>query len=240
MARTKKPEIIVPSTITGNSELDKRLVEMPEATNKEALETALLLQQLIRGQEAILNNQNTMGDELRKLRGRMDEYDIATEKFEQDKEKYLEEVRKASEAHLATGSAKDKIIANGVQRFQEEVALGRANLTTERLQFEEIIARMPKVKVTVPGKIENYMNGGHATPTLVGEEIRIKHKVWYLPPGVEVEVPEIVATALKERRRIEAENDQRSKILSQNLENNQLIAEMKKIDERYGVVHAEE
>lgn len=240
MPSKKKVDIQVPDTVTGNSELDKKLLTLPEQSNREAIDTALLLQQLVRGQNSMLENQQRFGDEIVKLRERMDKYDQAAIKFEENKEKFIDDVMHQASERLATGDRKDKLIAKGANMFQEAIQMQKANIVTDQLAFEDMITRMPRVKVISPGKLESVIGpGGQAVPTLFPEEIRIKHKVWVLPPGQEIEVPEIVAQALKERRRIEAENDARSKVLQKNMNNDELIRELKNIDKQYGIKHEE-
>lgn len=241
MAPRKKPtKIEIPDTITGNSELDKRLIAFPEQTNLEAIDTALLLQQLVRGQSAMLNNQERFGEEIRKLKERMGAYDEAAARFESNREKFIQEVIEKSESLQRTGAARDKIVAKGTLQFEEEMKIQRANLATEQLAFEQAIAGGPKVTVTSPGKLETLVVAGRNVPTIVPEEIRIKHKTWVLQPGVPTEVPKMVAEALQQRRRIEQENDARSNALQKNMNNDALIKEMKDIDKKFGIHHKEE
>jgi hypothetical protein len=238
VTRTKK-KIVVPDTLTGNSELDKGLANIHTMPNVEALDVALALQQIIRGQESLLSNQEKFGKELSDLRGRMDAYDKAEIEFNENKEKFIEKVVARSESLKATGDKKDRILAKGALMMQSAVKDARASIVSDNLAFEEKLARMPRVTVTSPGKLETIMQGGVPTPVMFPEEIRIKHKVWVLRPGVPTEVPEIVAKALDDRRKVEAENASRSELLQKNLNNDELISRMRDIDRKFGITHEE-
>lgn len=233
------PKIEVPETITGNSNLDHKLLTLPEQSNLEAVDTALLLQQLVRGQKSMLDNLDKYGTEVVKLRERMDKYDEVAEKFEKNKEAFINETIDRANSLKRTGLAQDKLVASGTIQYQQAIQEQRAHVASDNLAFEDMLARMPRVTVVSPGKMEVIIQGGQNVPTIVPEEIRIKHKRWILPPGQAVEVPEIVAEALKNRRRLEAENDARSGALQKNMNNDQLISEMKKIDREYGIKHEE-
>lgn len=240
MPRKKKVEIEIPETITGNSNLDQKLLTLPEQSNAQAIDTALLLQQLVRGQTSMLDNQVKFGEDIRKLRERMDEYDNAAMKFEQNKEAFINEIVDRSESLKRTGDGKDRLIAKGTLQYEEQIKNQRANIATDQLAFEDLLARSPKVTVVSPGKMETLIVGGRNVPSIVPEEIRIKHKRWVLPPGQPVEVPALVAQALKERRRVEEENDARSGALQKNMNNDDLIKTLKGIDQKYGIKHTEE
>jgi hypothetical protein len=241
MPRTKKKvEIEIPETITGNSNLDKKLLTLPDQSNREAIDTAFLLQQLVRGQNSMLENQDKFGDEIRKLRERMDKYDQAAAKFEANKEQFITETIEKSETLKKTGDAKDRAVAKGTLMFEEQIRNQRANIVTDQLQFEDMLSRSPKVTVVSPGKMETLIIGGRNQPTIVPEEVRIKHKRWILPPGKPVEVPEVVAQVINQRRRLEAETDARSGALQKNMNNDELIRTFKDIDKQYGIKHTEE
>lgn len=238
MPRKKKvdePKIEIPDTLTGNKELDKGLEELPGMTNVDALDVALQLQKIIRGNESILANQAQQAESLRQLRGRMDAYDRATQEFETDKEKYFQKIFDLAEKVEKTGDARDREVVKGVSMYQEAVQNARASRAADTVQFAAELGRMRRVTVTSPGRAEVIMQDGTPTPVLYPEEVRIKNKQWILQPGVPTEVPEIVAEVLKERRRIEAENEKMKGLLGKNLNNDVLVAKMKEIDKTYGI-----
>lgn len=237
MARPKKvkPTIEVPVTITGNEELDKGLIAMPEMSNIEALPVALALQEIIRGQSSILRNMDTMGDELAKLKAQMAKYDMAEEKYNQNRDKFVQEVLDKAAGLKALGDQKDKLIAKGTIQMQEAIQNARAVNASDKLQFEDQMRKMPKVTVMSPGKWESgSVSGGQPVNQLVAEEVRIKHMRWLLPPGVAVEVPQAVAEVLAHRRRSDMETAERQALLSKIMNNDDLTTKMQEINKKYG------
>lgn len=226
MAKSKK-------SVTGNSKLDEALEQFPGMNNKDALDVGLALQQIFRGQTAILNNQEKYADDLRALRERMDKYDKAAEKFEEDREKFIENVLDKAESLKAVGSAKDKLVAEGALQAQEAIKNARANIYADDLKFKEAIRLAPKVSVTSPGILESGVEGGQPVQRIVPEEVRIRNMRWVLPPGMAVDVPKPVADVLANRRRSEQEDRERQAVLRKNLSQGQLVAEMAKINEKY-------
>src|SRR5512139_2233616 len=100
--------------------------EFVQGTNSQAVEIGLALQQLIRGQNALLNNQDQFSTELVQLRKRMDEMDKAAERWQNDRENFVQEVLDKAESLKATGFEKDKIIAKGANAFSEAIAQAQA------------------------------------------------------------------------------------------------------------------
>jgi hypothetical protein len=86
-----------------------------KGTNAEALEIGMALQQIIRGQSALLENQSAFTDQIAKLRQRMDEMDKAASRWEQDREGFIQEVLDRAEKLRATGDAKDRRHALNMQ-----------------------------------------------------------------------------------------------------------------------------
>ncbi|MBU2177493.1 MAG: hypothetical protein KJ556_20565, partial [Gammaproteobacteria bacterium] len=74
--------------------------------NQEVLDIALGLQQLIKGQNSILENQAKQEEELIRLRARVDKYDEDARKWETDKDKFLEDVYKKADSLRITDPLK--------------------------------------------------------------------------------------------------------------------------------------
>lgn len=221
--------------VTGNSNLDKALSEMPDMKNTEALNVGLALQEIMRQNQSILQNMDTMGDQLGVLKAKMDKYDRDAEKFNADKIKYLTEVEEKANKLRVKGAAKDKLIAQGTLMAQKAIEKARANNSVDKLAFERDLARMPKVTVTSTGRMESGITaGGQQVTQLVPEEIRIKHKVWRLPIGQAVEVPQIVAERMLDIRRGQQETSEIQGVLTSGLEHHKQIEEMNKINHKPG------
>lgn len=208
--------------------------EFLSMNDSEALDVALALQQILRGQGAILNRQDEFADELRKMKAQMKKYDKAAEKYENNREKYIQEVLDKAASLKATGSEKDKLVAQGTLQLQEAIKEARAKNASDKMVFEENLRRMPKVTVVSPGVwVSGSASGGAPVHQIVPEEIRIKHLRWVLPPGKPVEVPEVVAKALEDRRRSDAETAERQAALSKIQENDKLTQEISEINNKY-------
>ena len=64
--------------------------EFETMSNTEALNVALALQQLVRGVNSLLDNDKIMGEEISKLKARMDAQDRDARLWEEDRKKFLE------------------------------------------------------------------------------------------------------------------------------------------------------
>lgn len=212
-----------------------------KASNKDALDMALALQQIIRGQESILSKVNEQGEEGRKtrqelaeLRARMDAMDVAAEKYDADNKKFIQEIMDKAEKLKAVGSDKDKLIAQGAQTYSQEISKARANLVVERQMFDAELERMEQVMVVSAGELQYASVNGQMQAKLFPEEVRIKHRVWTLKPGVPTMVPKVVAQALERKRLTQAETEERQLAMSKNLNGSELEKEQARISQKYG------
>lgn len=236
---TEKQQEVLASTInmTGQGEdpVIKALVtKFPEASNTEALEIALALQQLVRGQSAMLENQKQMSDELAKLKAKMAAIDKAAEKWDSDRESFLDEVNRNADKLRLVGEAQDKLIAQASGDLKKKIDEAKASVVIDRQMFDEALAREPKETVISPGVPMTIVEHGQQIAVLASEEVRIKHRRWVLQPGIPQEVPLSVANTLRERRKKERESYERRSAMMKNMEMGELEAEMQKIDARYG------
>lgn len=189
-----------------------------QGSNKEALDIALELQKIVRGQNSILENQEQFSDQMNRLRERMDKMDEAAVRWETDRESFITEVMDKAEKLVATGLEKDRIIAKGSNQMVEAVNNARAEQVTEHLKFEQELAKMPRVTVVSAGELTMVMEGGRQVARIMNETVKIKNHKWVLPAGKAIEVPLVVAQVLEERRRLQAETALREKLLSSNVE----------------------
>jgi hypothetical protein len=200
-----------------------------QGSNLDVSQIALLLQQLVRGQNSLLANYEQTNIEIAKLRERQDQIDKQTaERFAAQQSEIAEVLNKA-EKLKATGDKKDKIVAKGAQMYTQAVQAARASKTVDKLKFEKALAAQPTELVVSPGQLVTVMEAGQQVAKIIPEEVRIKHKVWFLQPGVPTEVPQSVADFLRARRAGEAETAKRKEILSKHMEAGKMAAEWQKV-----------
>ncbi len=204
-----------------------------KGSNAEAVEIGLALQALIRGQNSVLENQAKQSEELAKLRQRMNEMDEAADKWNNDRENFVQEVLDKAEKLRAADTAKDRIIAQGSAQFTEAIAKAKAEQAVEHVKFEQALAKMPKVNVISAGELVMVVENGRQVAKLMNETVKIKHHKWVLPVGKNIEVPLIVAQVLDERRRLQAETEAREHLLASNSEGSVLDKKWKEINTKF-------
>lgn len=203
--------------------------EFEKMSNLDASQIALMLQELVRGQNSLLANaeQNTV--EIARLRERQAQVDREIAERLESQNKFVEEILERAEDLKRTGEAHDKLIANGVAQFQEARAKAVASKAAKNIAFRQKINSEPKVMVISPGQLITTMEMGSQVAKIIAEEVRIADMRWVLPPGVPVEVPKTVATYLAERRASQVETAKRAELLSKNLETTKLAEEWSKV-----------
>jgi hypothetical protein len=208
-----------------------------KASNLNALDISLMLQQIVRGQTSILHNQDQQAQELAKLREKMDRYDKDAEKWEKDKEKFIDEVNKrAEEFRIDDPNKKAQLIAQEAQRIQKAISATRAENSVSALQFESFLASQPKEIVVSPGVPTTVNDNGVQRSIMVADEIKIKHRKWILQPGVPTEVPKLVADEFRQRQKARQELYERKALLNATVpKDNMVVAqEWSKISKKYG------
>jgi hypothetical protein len=212
--------------------------EFVMASDSDAFDVALALQQIMRGQDSILERVNAndarVAKELAFLRKQMVGYDKKSAEYEADRQKFLKEVDDLAEKVRATGIEKDKLQATGGKMFEEALEKARNERAASLVNFDLELKTMPTEQVVSPGKLEIVSVGGAPTSRLFPEVIRIKHRQWVLPPGKVVEVPKVVAEVLRQRRATEEEQEERKAILSSRPEDVVLAKKWAEIDRKYG------
>jgi hypothetical protein len=163
----------------------------------------------------------------------MDEMDRAAERWETDREKFIQETLDRAEKLKATGFEKDKIVAAGAIQMTEAVQKAKAEQAVERVQFEESLRTMPKVIVVSPGELVMVSEGGRQVAKLMNETVKIKDHKWVLPVGKAVEVPLVVKQVLDDRRRLQAETEARQDLLSKHPESGVLDRKWKEINSKF-------
>ena len=202
-----------------------------------ALEIALMLQQIVRGQTSILHNQDQQALELARLREKMDKYDQDAEKWEKNKEKFIDEVNKrAEEFRIDDPNKKAQLIAQEAQKIQKAISANRAENSVNNLQFDAFLVSQPKEIVVSPGVPTTVNDNGVQRAIMAAEEIKIKHRKWVLMPGVPTEVPKIVADEFRQRQKSRQENYERKALLNATTPKDNMIVAQKwnEIGKKYG------
>lgn len=195
--------------------LDPKFEQM---TNMDAAQIALMLQQIIRGQNSLLARQDETGATIAKILERQDKVDQLLAKNESAERREIEDVLARSSKLKATGDAHDRIVAKGAKQYTQAIQQARASQATDKLYFEQQLKTMPKEEIVSPG-VWIQTREGHK---LIAEEVRIKHKVWYLPPGQPIVVPKAVADVIRARRQSQAETAKRKEVLGKQVEQTKL------------------
>lgn len=227
MPRKKRPQDLNPESEALNAQVNlsgagedpaiKALLSDEFATmpNTEAVNVALMLQQIVRGQNAILENQTIMGDELSKLKSRMDSMDKDSLRWEEDRQKFLTEAAENAERlRIKDPDELERFQAKQANYIQNEIQSAVANSTVDKLRFDSLLASQPKEMITSPGRMVMKNVRGVQQATMEPETIRIRHRVWVLPPNMPVEVPKLVADEYRQRIKDRNESAQRKSILN--------------------------
>lgn len=204
----------------------KALQEMPANTNLENLDIALALQEIIRGQKL-------QGEMLARLRAKMDRMDKAAEKWEADRQRFINEINVQADKLRMSESKQEELMAKEGGKMTKLIEEARAAATSDRLRMEAFWANEPKETVVSPGEFKVINTGQAQEAKLLPEVLIIKHKSWVFPPGAPVEVPKSVADQLRSRRMVQAEGKEREAVLQQRLEASKLEAAQSRIDRKY-------
>lgn len=194
--------------------------EFETMPNLEALDVALMLQQIIRQQDSILSKieagDQRVADQLVRMKARMDEFEQAARAWERDREKFMERVlAKGEQYRIADPEQRARFQAEQMQALRNAHSEAAANLRASRKTLEARLKEEPKETVISPGVPVVYREGDVMGKVRLDPEIvSIGHLHFRLPPGKQVKVPKSVAERLRERRIEEEEQRQRKELLS--------------------------
>lgn len=200
--------------------------EFEQMSNLDASQIALLLQQLVRGQNSLMEQSST---QIAQIRERQDKIDLDVAARFEKQQKFIDDVLNRAEDLQRTGIERDKLIANGVVTYQKAKETATAQIIAKNLAYEQQLASEEKVTVVSAGQLITAMENGQQVARIIPEEVRIRHKVWILPVGRVIEVPKSVADFMEQRRVSQAETSKRQELLSRNLESHVLAAEWNKL-----------
>ena len=203
--------------------------EFEQMSNLDAAQVALMLQEIVRGQNSLLANYEQTNIQIARIMERQDQVDREIAARLEAQNKFVEEVLDRAEDLKRTGEANDKLIAQGVAQFQEARSKAVASRAAKNIAFRQKIKDEPKVMVISPGQLITTMDHGHQVTKIMAEEVRIADMRWVLPPGVPVEVPKTVAGVLEQRRASQIETYKRQELLGKNMEATKLAEEWGKV-----------
>ena len=215
--------------------------EFATMSNQDALQVSLALQQIVRGQASILENQQLLADNLARVNEKMRKYDEDARKWEEDRAKFLEDLnRQADKLRITDPAKRGELTAKVMEEEKQAIAMAKALAESNKLKFMDMVQKAPKVKIMSPGVIETGRIGDQPVTRIVPEVIRIKNFEWKLPPGVPVEVPDFVARRFEQIQRGREELQERQNALSADRNSGQMseaidvTREMARINEKYG------
>ena len=208
-----------------------------KADNVDAMDIALALQELVRGQNSILGAMKGQGEAITKLQKRMDKMDKDAKRWEKDRAGFLESVQERSEKLKITDpEQKARLIARESKRVQQEIQNAVANRSVDDIQFGAWIESQPKVTVTSMGRPVTVNRAGVIQVEMEPEVIRIRNKSWTLTPGIPTDIPQPVADEFYARQKIRQETIERKRILDANkpIDNVIMAQKWNEISQKYG------
>jgi len=209
-----------------------------EMGDSEALEIALQLQRLLRGQDSLIEkvskvdkNAQRMSDEMSKLKERTAEMETFAKTFEDNRAKYENMWRDRSESVSADVRAQSQ--AETMQQVQQMTQSIRANRNVDDMQKKAFMKNAPKVKITRPGRPITTPQG----LVMEAEVVSLNGMQYIMPPNVEVEVPRPVVDYLESQDLDRAVLAEKKKLLdADNIKQDTAISRgMQAIDQKYGI-----
>jgi paraquat-inducible protein B len=227
----KEAEVLSRPADTSNEAIQALMSpEFEQMSNLDAAQIALMLQQIVRGQNSLLANYEQTNIQIARIMERQDQIDREIAERLESQNKFVEEVLDRAEKLKRTGEENDKLVAQGVAMYQEARQTAVARRAAKNLAFREKIKNEPKVTVISPGQLISTMEHGHQVTKIIPEEVRIADMRWVLPPGLPVEVPKTVAGVLEQRRASQIETYKRQEMLGKHMEATKLAEEWAKVE----------
>ena len=211
------------------------LTELPTATNERALEIALALQQMLRGEQSYLADP-AHADAVPKLREEWAKMDKTAENYDKDPLRFAEEVYDKAMKALPTGDALARLRAEAAQKTKAIYQNAGINRAIERARVDKELQYGPKVEIDVPPMIETRKSGDSYTAVQVPLVLRFKDRTFVLKPGRQT-VPSIVAGCFRQWKRGQDEGTARLQSMQGEGHWGQVKKAWKKLDETYGPTH---
>ena len=212
---------------------DNSFLEMGDS---EALEIALQLQRLLRGQDSLLEkltkvdkNAARMSDEMTKLKQRSAELEAFAKTFEDNRAQYMNEFRGKSED--VPEEVRSQSIAEASQKVGKMVQYLKANKNVDDLQKKAWMKSQDMMKGTRPGRPIATPQGVVVEPEIVS----LNGMRYVIPPNVEVEVPRPVIEYLESQDLDRTIASEKKALMDANIiKKDTVVAQgMRGIDEKY-------
>jgi len=178
--------------------------EFSEMPDSEALDVALQLQVLLRGQEALLSRIDqqsqdnvALADELTRLKQHYGQIAQSEQRWKDDRAKMMEEWRTMAEKAQADLTSEDKARyqVRAAQDLQTGIQYAKANNAMQSAKLKQVVKDAPTVEITRPGIPISTPEG----VKVMAEEVRLADMLWVFQPNVPQRVPEPVAVLLQQR-----------------------------------------
>lgn len=179
--------------------------EFATMSDEDAFDVAKALRDLIRGQAALLKNQQAQDEEVRKIQQRFAEIEDANKRWQEDPAKFAAEASVKADKVRLTGAEKERAIAEGVRIQREAIEVANAEAMDELLRFRQKCANAPKTIIASGGKHWRTKAGDGYKDVVEAEVIRVsvgkKIFQWKLMPDEPTEVPDFIAQEYWARKR---------------------------------------
>ena len=212
------------------------IYELPEASNAEAREIALAVQQRLRGDASLLDSPE-LSDTLEGIRLEAAEIDKAADAWNKDKGGFIEAT--FARAPKLTDKQKEKLSLRGQKHWKDSVTYMKAGRHVKQLEMKDRLQREPLEEIHVIGR-PAVVGGKHRR---LPDKVRILGMSFDLTPGVHT-VPKTIANAYRELLRQRAYADSKKSIWSGEtapmtsggyLDIGDLSLQLAKLNKQYGV-----
>ena len=197
--------------------LDPKYPELPPA---ETVPILLALQKLIEGQDSMQAKIDARDDQVQKqlteLYTRLDERDKATQAFQENQKKFVEDaIEGAKSLQINDPAERAKIQAQSRVDLQQRTTAARAHRKLGAVEMKARIMAEPKEMVTSMGEhVLTRGQGGGIQSKILPEKITIGDFYYIFPIGRPVEVPRSVAEALRNKKMDEADGQDLKNLLA--------------------------
>ena len=175
------------------------LSKLPTASETEARNIGLILQQIIRGDGSLLSNEldPAVAEEINHIRAKAAEIQKAQERYDTDQMGFVQEVFDRADKIMPVGAARDKAIAQGIEAYQRAKENAAANAVHRKLLLRQQLENGPKETIHVTNETEDHLIDRVKHSVKVPTVIRLMGHTWVLEEGDHT-VPSVVAQRWRE------------------------------------------
>ena len=166
------------------------IYELPDASEAQAKEIALAVQQRLRGDASLLDSPE-LADTLEGIRGEAVEIDKAAGAWAKDEQGFVEDAFRR--APQLTDKQKEALSLKGRKQWKDSVTYLKAGRHVKQLQMKERLQREPLEEIHVIGRL--VIKGGKHRR--LPDHVRILGMSFEFTPGIH-NVPRTIANAYKE------------------------------------------